>query len=465
MRKVLYTSVLILITLLTQAQPVSFKRNYSTDSTAFATAFTELRSLGFIVGYTENLYGNTNNVNLHLLKTDRDGNRLWDRIIKQYQTDDSTAQFSIQSITELKNGTLVLDMVYPYGERYVMKFDADGNKLWETYLHNTFADYFVYDRQVRERSSTMALEDNRVLVCGASFSTLNPRATLSVIAPDGAPRDYYYYRGFFNASYFVSDDHVYTTGIELTDSNESLVLSDIKTDGNIHYHVRISHKRFETIRSTTLLFLNNTLRVGEILSKGDTAFYENIYEYNLNGTLKSKRTTKLACSAYNLLLLPKETLHVLGSKCNSYGVEQIEKSLYPANSTAFRFLDSINNVRMLHKLHDGNYGIIFSRNNGVNFWKISSKGTFEDLKTAEGFFYPNPVKTTTTYIPDSKSFGKAMKITLTDGVGNSMLKKSFEAGEEVTLDLTGYREGPYIYIITTEEGDVYKGKLIKYVKN
>ncbi len=58
-----------------------------------------------------------------------------------------------------------------------------------------------------------------------------------------------------------------------------------------------------------------------------------------------------------------------------------------------------------------------------------------------------------------------MKITLTDGVGNSMLKKSFEAGEEVTLDLTGYREGPYIYIITTEEGDVYKGKLIKYVKN
>ncbi len=54
---------------------------------------------------------------------------------------------------------------------------------------------------------------------------------------------------------------------------------------------------------------------------------------------------------------------------------------------------------MLHKLHDGNYGIIFSRNNGVNFWKISSKGTFEDLKTAEGFFYPNPVKTTTTYMP------------------------------------------------------------------
>ncbi len=228
MRKVLYTSVLILITLLTQAQPVSYKRNYTPDSTAFATAFTELHTLEFIIGYTENLFGNTNNVNLHLLKTDRDGNRLWDRIIKQYQTDDSTAQFSIQSITELKNGTLVLDMVYPYGERYVMKFDADGNKLWESYLHNTFADYFVYDRQVRERSSTMALEDNRVLVCGASFSTLNPRATLSVIAPDGAPRDYYYYRGFFNASYFVSDDHVYTTGIELTDSNESLVLSDIK---------------------------------------------------------------------------------------------------------------------------------------------------------------------------------------------------------------------------------------------
>lgn len=465
MRKVLFSSVLILLAMLSQAQPVSFKRNFSADSTAYATAFTELHTLEFLIGYTENLFGNTNNVNLHLLKTDRDGNRLWDRIIKQYQTDDSTAQFSIQSITELKNGTIILDMVYPYGERYVMKYDADGNKLWETYLHNTFGDYFLYDRQVKERSSTIALNDNRVLVLGASFSTLNPRATMSVIAPDGAPLDYYYYRGFFNESHYVSDDHVYTTGIELTDSNESLVISDIKTDGNIHYHVKVSHKRFDTIRSTSLLYINNTLRVGEILSKGDTAFYENIYVYNLNGTLASKHTTKLSCGAYNLVLLPKENLRVMSSKCNSYGVEQIEKTLYPSYSSGFRFTDSIANVRMLHKLHDGNYGLVFSRNNGVNFWKISSKGTFEDLKTAEGFFFPNPVKTVTTYIPDSKSFGKAVKITLTDAVGNALQKKSFAAGEEVTLDLTGYREGPYIYIITTEDGDVYKGKLIKYVKN
>ena len=346
-----------------------------------------------------------------------------------------------------------------------MKFDGSGNQKWEVYLPNTFGDFNIYSQLLKHRSKNLALPDGSALSLGASFLTVNPKATLSVIENNANfPTDYYFYRGYFNEAYFVNINTIYTVGVEQTDTNESLVFSQIRTDGIANFNVKVKHSRFEKILTTAMNYTFNKIRVAESISKKDSLFYINVYDYNYSGVLLKSANYKLNCAASYIDLSYFETDYVLNNKCKAELSQTIEK-IDTHNHLAFSYSDSFDNVLQLKKIHDGNYIFVFSKGKDISLWKFNSLGTTQTGTAAEGYFSPNPAKDIVRLIGSKETFNHGLEIRLYDMTGNTLRKYTFDRLEPVMLNLSGLREGMYPYMIITDEGKTIKGKLVVYQKN
>ncbi len=458
----------LFLTGLVGAQQISFQQNYAKGENAYITTFKELQSLDIVLTYTliklDISHTLPHSLELHLMKVDKNGTEIWDHIIRTDTTRFAADRFCTQSIEEGADGSLALDITYPYGEKYLLIFDAAGNQKRETYLHNSFGDYNIYSQLMKQRGKNIALADGSVLSVGASFTTTNPKATITTVAPGGGLSfDYGYFRGYFNDAYYLNYEHLYTIGVEQTDTNETLVLSDLRSDGGVNYHIKKAHHRNEKILATTLYFNNRNIRVAESISQKDTAFHVTIYDYTLSGMLLSSTTYKVNCGVMSLSLNTLENTWLLGNKCKSDESQTIEKMDLYAHF-AFSFSDSFDSVRMLKKLHDGNYLFCFSKGSGIHLWKLNAKGTLQTGPAAEGFFAPNPAIDKVTFIGSKETFNHAVNVKLFDMTGNTLRLCNFESWEPITLSLSGLREGIYVYTILTSDGVELRGKIVVYQK-
>ncbi len=454
----------LLMSLVLSSQQVSFKRSYLKGESATITTFTELSSLDIVLTYSVISYDITHTgphtIELHLMKVDKNGNEIWDKTIRKDTTSYTANRFCTQNIDEKKDGTLVLDLIYPYGEKYILVFDKNGNPLSESYLHNTFGDYNIQNQLLKQRGKNLALQDGSILSIGASFTTVKPKATLSIIdAASKIPFDFVYYRGYFNDGFYLNSEHLYTVGVEQSDSNETLVFSDLKNDGMVNFHIKKPHNRNEKIVAADLFYGSTKIRVAESISKKDTEFYVHVYDYDHQGMLLSSTTYNLNCAATTINLDNLEIDWALSNRCKSEQSQTIEKMNANAE-LAFSFSDSFDSVTSLRKIHDGNYLFCFTKAGAINLWKLNAKGNMQSGTAAEGFFAPNPAKDWVTFIGTKETFNQSAKVKLYDLTGNLLRTYSFGALEPITLHMGGLREAIYIYTILTSDGVELKGKLV-----
>ncbi len=467
MRKYILIPFLIL-SLFAQAQQISFQRNYAKGENSSITTFTELRSMNIVLAYTKiNMdvsHAGPHTLELHLMKTDQNGNEIWDKLIRKDTTRFPNDRFCTQHIDEQNDGSLVLDITYPYGEKYLAKFDASGNQKWESYSYNSFGDFNLHPQLIKQRGRHLAMADGSVMSFGGSFVNVYPKATMTIIDAAGtSPLDFTYYRGYFNDAYYLNNEHIYTIGVEQTDTNENLVLSDLRADGGTNYHLKTAHKRFEKILATRLFYSSTKIRIAESVSKSDTGFYVRIIDYDHTGKYLFTANYRLKCAATSINLSNFETEWVLSNSCKAEQSQTIEKM--DANShLTFSFSDSFDNVLMLKKVHDGNFLFCFSKGSGINLWKLNAKGTLQTGEAAEGSFAPNPAVNFVTFVGSKETFNHGVSVSLYDMLGNTLSVNSFAALEPVTLNVSGYREGIYNYRLTTDDGKTLKGKIVVYSK-
>jgi hypothetical protein len=464
MKKTLFFSML-LFSLCAKSQDISFQKSYSTGPGSYATAFTELKSFEFLIAYT---WFNVNTshtgpdvLEMHLMKTDRNGVKLWDKLLQVDTPMTEKERFSTQDIAQLDDGNILVDIVYPYGEKYILKLDANGNIKWTMYLHNSFGDYDIYAQILKQRGKDIAVPGGNSIILGASFLGVNPRATMTQVDADGNAFDSYFYRGYFNDGYYYNKGHIYTLGVEQTDSNENLVLSDITTEGLVNFHRKMSNRRNEKILATSFYHYGDYFRVAESISKSDTGYYVNVYDIQLDGIIIASKSYHVPCRVTNIALNNYETDWTISRKCQSYDLQSLEKISWKTGKTNFSILSSFDNVMELRQTHDAAYAFIFTAPDGVKFWKVNMGGSFKTGSDAEDHFAPNPIKDITTLISSPDTYGKGMDIKICDICGNTLGTWSFRPFEPVILDLSHFSEGAYGYNIFYDDGSVKKGKLIK----
>jgi predicted secreted protein len=111
-----------------------------------------------------------------LIKVDADGNKLWD---KTFGGEVTTIATSVQQTTD--GGYIICGMAGSYGtdktEAYLIKTDAAGNQLWdETFVDNDIA----VGNSVRQST------DGGYIVCGTASSNKTGAAEVLLIKTDGA---------------------------------------------------------------------------------------------------------------------------------------------------------------------------------------------------------------------------------------------------------------------------------------
>jgi len=132
---------------------------------------------GYIIcGYTDP--DGTSDGNAWLIKTDADGNKLWDSTFGGKVQAIAT---SVQQATD--GGYIICGKAGSYGtgktEAYLIKTDATGNQLWdETFVQNDIAVF----------NSVQQTTDDGYIVCGTASSNKTGTAEVLLIKTDGAGR-------------------------------------------------------------------------------------------------------------------------------------------------------------------------------------------------------------------------------------------------------------------------------------
>ncbi len=456
--------VFLLLSIMAKAQQISFQKNYAKGDHSYISALTELKNADMILAYSSIIIDTSHlgphTISQHLMKIDKNGNELWDKALIADTTRFEQDRFTTQYIDELPDGSLLLDITHPYGEKYIARFDANGNQQWQTYIHNSFGDLNIYSQLLKQHGRNLAVSDGTAIVVGQSFMAGISKATLTFLNKGGDSHyDRYYYNGYFNDAYYLNFEHIYTVGVEQNGITETLNFSDLKTDGSTNYQIRNTHKIGEKIITTAFSYTYDKIRVAESISRKDTAFWVNLYEYNHQGQLLSTTTHKLSCAAVYLNLSGSEIDWVLSSQCKAESSQTIEK-MRSNKVLAFTFTDSFDNVTVLKKLQDENYIFAFSKGSGINIWKLNSRGTLQTGVTTEGLFFPNPTKSNLGFIGNSDTHNHSLAIKLFDMTGNLIRTYSFAAMEEVVLNVSNIREGIYIYNVLTDLGAELKGKIV-----
>jgi len=467
--KLLILNIFFCIYVSGRAQQIAFHKHYSKGNNSTITAFTELQSLELLVGYTviriDTSHLGPHTLELHLMKLDKNGDEIWDKMIRKDTSRFAEDRFTIQDIEEGNDGSIVLDITYPYGEIYIVKLNRDGVYLWESYLHNSFGDYNIYNQFIKEKGRHLMLPDGGILSVGASFTSILPKATLTEMnAGNPDPMDHFFYTGYFNDAYYLNNEHIYTVGVELNGTIETLMLSDIKLNGGTNYHVRNNHKTGEKILNASLLYFPNKIRIDESVSYKDSSFYVNVYDFDLNGKMLSKTTYQHPCAVVLTHLNGNEIDWILGNQCNIYLNQTIEKLDFSGQDN-FSFTDTFDNVLVLKKLIDGTYLFSFTKGSGINLWKLNRQGSLKGGAVLEAVFAPNPAKNLIYLIGNKDLYNHALSIRFTDMTGRVCGNYKFDKTESVVIDLGGLREGVYCYSILTDAGLEFKGKIVKAYRN
>ncbi len=104
-------------------------RTYGGEDSDWGYSVQETSDGGFIIAGGTNSYG-SGSCDLWLIKTDKDGNKLWD---KTYGGEDSDWGYSVQETSD--GGFIVAGVTSSYGagidDIWLIKTDKDGNKLWD----------------------------------------------------------------------------------------------------------------------------------------------------------------------------------------------------------------------------------------------------------------------------------------------------------------------------------------------
>lgn len=130
---------------------------------------------GYIIcGYTDP--DGTSDGKAWLIKTDADGNKLWD---STFGGKVQTIATSVQQTTD--GGYIICGKAGSYGtgktEAYLIKTDATGNQLWdETFVENDIAVF----------NSVQQTTDGGYIVCGTASSDKTRTAEVLLIKTDGA---------------------------------------------------------------------------------------------------------------------------------------------------------------------------------------------------------------------------------------------------------------------------------------
>ena len=137
-----------------------WEKNFGGSDGEYGKSVLEAVDGGLVVAGHTGSFGNRNQV--YLLKTDSDGNLLWE---KNFGGTDSDYGYSVVETAD--GGFVVVGITSSFGSRvqmYLLKTDSNGNLLWEKNFGGTSDDYGY---------SVVETEDSGLVVTGETYSLGN----------------------------------------------------------------------------------------------------------------------------------------------------------------------------------------------------------------------------------------------------------------------------------------------------
>lgn len=113
-----------------------WEKHYGGDGMEDVSAVQQTSDGGYIIGGTTWSYNQTKPEDTHayLVKTDAEGNKLWERVIDAFDEHEQDEIESIQQTSDggyIMAGVTVCDTASNSGCAYLLKVDEDGNRIWE----------------------------------------------------------------------------------------------------------------------------------------------------------------------------------------------------------------------------------------------------------------------------------------------------------------------------------------------
>jgi hypothetical protein len=121
------------------SQPIVWQKTFGGNGDDGAYSIQQTNDGGYIVvGYTSSF--GVENWDIYVIKLDANGNKVWEKTFGGSGWDDA---YSIQQTDD--GGYIVAGVTYSFGtggyDVYIIKLDANGNKLWETTYGGSIDDY------------------------------------------------------------------------------------------------------------------------------------------------------------------------------------------------------------------------------------------------------------------------------------------------------------------------------------
>ena len=133
----------------------TWEKNYGGDGMEDVRSAQQTSDGGYIMAGTTWSYNQTKleDTQVYLVKTDADGNKMWERVIDAFDKHEQDGISSIQQTSDggyIMAGNTICDIVSNSGCSYLLKVDKDGNKIWENSYENCEASFLHHVQQTSD---------------------------------------------------------------------------------------------------------------------------------------------------------------------------------------------------------------------------------------------------------------------------------------------------------------------------